>query len=220
MYTHAHTQAYTWPKQTKRRVEWASFNLAAGSKVSLKLMQGGTVVETKADLVNDMNEEYTVPGSAAVGAGYWIDICPAGVRCFSSGKFTIVAAKADRTPPAKAATIFPGDVSRLAPGSEAYGVFATGTKTNLAQTLRVATHRVEIEKIEAATSSRRAGGVKVSYLLHPDDTGKDKTTVDALKATAESEAVQNAVVANQAIYSVAAQTTVPPQRQSQNRNLA
>lgn len=182
----------------------------------MKLMKGGTVIDTKANLDNDMNEIYNIAESVAVGAGYWIDVCPAGERCFSSGKFSVVAARADRTPPAKAEAVFPGDISRLAPGSEAYGVFATGLKTNLAQTLGVATHRVEIEKIEGASKSRRAGGVKVSYLLHPDDTGKDQTTVEELKATAESAEVQNAVVSNLASYTAAAQTTV----RQRNRNLA
>jgi hypothetical protein len=179
-------------------------------------MKVGTVIDTKANLDNDMNEMYSIAESVAVGAGYWIDVCPAGERCFSSGKFSVVAARANRTPPVKAETLFPGDVSRLAPGSEAYGVFATAVKTNVAQTLRVATHRIEIEKIDSASTSRRAGGVKVSYLIHPDDTGKDQTTVEELKATAESTEVQNAIVGNQASYTAAAQTMV---RQT-NRNLA
>merc|ERR1719352_1350643 len=86
---------------------------------------------------------------------------------------------------------------------EAKGVFMAATKTNLATVLRVASHRIEIKDISAAT--RRSKGIKVEYLIHPDDTGIDKTTVTDLQKRAGSEAVRSAVVAGQALYATSAQ---------------
>ena len=48
---------------------------------------------------------------------------------------------------------------------------------------------------------------QVEYLIHPDDTGIDKTTVTDLQKRAESEAVRSAVVAGQASYATSAQTS-------------
>ena len=48
---------------------------------------------------------------------------------------------------------------------------------------------------------------QVKYLIHPDDTGIDKTTVEDLQTRAESQAVRSAVVAGQASYATSAQTS-------------
>jgi len=90
---------------------------------------------------------------------------------------------------------------------EAKGVFMAATKTNLATVLRVASHRIEIKDISAAT--RRSQGIKVEYLIHPDDTGKDNTSVEDLEERANSDAVRSAVVAGQASYATSAQTDNP-----------
>ena len=93
-------------------------------------------------------------------------------------------------------------------GSEVYGVFAGAVKINLAQVLRAASHRIEIEKI--ASVARRAGSsVTVTYLIHPDDTGKDIRTVGSLLEKAQSPAIKDAVVGNLAVFAASAQTTNP-----------
>ena len=48
---------------------------------------------------------------------------------------------------------------------------------------------------------------QVEYLIHPDDTGKDNTSVEDLEERANSDAVRSAVVAGQASYATSAQTT-------------
>ena len=50
---------------------------------------------------------------------------------------------------------------------------------------------------------------QVEYLIHPDDTGKDNTSVEDLEERANSDAVQSAVVAGQASYATSAQTNNP-----------
>jgi len=103
---------------------------------------------------------------------------------------------------------WPNNGQDFTAGSEVYGVFAGAVKTNLAQVLRAASHRIEIEKI--ASVARRAGSsVTVTYLIHPDDTGKDLRTVGSLLEKAQSPAIKDAVVGNLAAFAATAQTTNP-----------
>merc|ERR1719183_3165342 len=200
----AESEAYTWPQKTERRVEWVSFNLEG--KVSLKLMRSGEAKVTLEDLDNDMNEAYEMGADVDIAPGYYYELCASNGLCFQSGKFSVVAEVKDRPKPKKATQVFAGSADILE-DPEAKGVFKAATKTNLATVLRVSTHRIEIKDISAAT--RRSQGIKVEYLIHPDDTGKDNTSVEDLEERANSDAVQSAVVAGQASYATSAQTNNP-----------
>ena len=231
----AESEAYTWPQKTERRVEWVGFNLPAG-KVSLKLMRSGEAKDTMEELDNDMNEDYTMKTEVGVASGYYFELCASNGLCFQSGKFSVIAEVKDRPKPKKATQVFAGSADILE-DPEAKGVFKAATKTNLATVLRVASHRIEIKDISAAT--RRSQGIKVmrrdacvraftckivshsacsramvrtyqvEYLIHPDDTGKDNTSVEDLEERANSDAVRSAVVAGQASYATSAQTDKP-----------
>jgi len=200
------SESYTWPQKTQRRVEWANFNIPADAKVTLKLMKANAVVDTKADLTNDMSELYTMSSDVSIGTGYSFAVCASTGVCSSSGKFSVVAEKTDRMPPVKGGQIFPSGGADLTPGTEAYGVFAGAFKTNLAQVLRIASHRVEIDTISATVSGRRSS-ITVNYVIHPDDTGKDSTTPQDLLVKAESPSVKMGIVSNQATYAASAQTS-------------
>merc|ERR1712216_673323 len=200
----AESEAYTWPQKTERRVERVSFNLEG--KVSLKLMRNGEAKVTLEDLDNDMNEAYEMGADVDIAPGYYYELCASNGLCFQSGKFSVIAEVKDRPKPKKATQVFAGSADILE-DPEAKGVFMAATKTNLATVLRVASHRIEIKDISAAT--RRSKGIKVEYLIHPDDTGKDNTSVEDLEERANSDAVRSAVVAGQASYATSAQTDNP-----------
>ena len=192
--------------------------------------------DTLADLENDMNEAYEMGADVEAASGYYFELCASDRRCFQSGKFSVVAEVKDRPKPKKATQVFAGSADILE-DPEARGVFMAATKTNLATVLRVASHRIEIKDISAAT--RRSQGIKVmrrdacvraftckivshsacsramvrtyqvEYLIHPDDTGKDNTSVEDLEERAASDAVRSGVVAGQASYATSAQTDNP-----------
>ena len=115
--------------------------------------------DTLADLENDMNEAYEMGADVEAASGYYFELCASDRRCFQSGKFSVVAEVKDRPKPKKATQVFAGSADILE-DPEAKGVFMAATKTNLATALRVASHRIEIKDISAAT--RRSKGIKVS----------------------------------------------------------
>ena len=156
----AESEAYTWPQKTERRVEWVGFNLPAG-KVLLKLMRSGEAKVTMEELDHDMNEDYKMETEVGVASGYYFELCASNGQCFQSGKFSVIAEVKDRPKPKKATQVFAGSADILE-DPEAKGVFKAATKTNLATVLRVASHRIEIKDISAAT--RRSQGIKVSSM--------------------------------------------------------
>ena len=156
----AESEAYTWPQKTERRVEWVSFEFPAG-KVSLKLMRNGKAKDTMADLENDMNEAYEMGADVDIASGYYYELCASNGLCFQSSKFSVIAEVKNRPKPKKAVQVFAGSADILE-DPEAKAVFKAATKTNLATVLGVASHRIEITDISAAT--RRSQGIKVSSM--------------------------------------------------------
>ena len=156
----AESEAYTWPQETERRVEWVSFNLPEG-KVSVKLMRNGEAKVTIEDLENEMKVDYEMQTDVDMASGYYFELCASNGLCFQSGKFSVVAEVKDRPKPKKVTQVFAGSADILE-DPEAKGVFMAATKTNLATVLRVASHRIEIKDISAAT--RRSQGIKVSSM--------------------------------------------------------
>ena len=154
----AESEAYTWPQKTERRVEWVGFNMPAG-KITLKLMRSGEAKDTMEQLDNDMNEVYEMKPEIGVASGYYFELCASNGLCFQSGKFSVIDEVKDRPKPKEATQVFAGSADILE-DPEAKGVFMAATKTNLATVLRVASHRIEIKDISAAT--RRSKGIKVS----------------------------------------------------------
>ena len=154
----AESEAYTWPQKTERRVEWVSFNFPAG-KVSLKLMRNGMAKVTMEDLENDMNEDYEMGADVDTASGYY-ELCASNGLCFQSGKFSVLPrSKIVRSRKRQCRCWGSADILE---DPEARGVFMAATKTNLATVLRVASHRIEIKDISAAT--RRSQGIKVSSM--------------------------------------------------------
>jgi len=200
--------SYTFPQESKRRVQWVSFNLPSGT-VSLTLFQATTAVSevTYKDLDNTMNQLVTLPTTVAVGPGYHMQLCHSTGQCWKSGGFTVKPKIIDQKPPVEHDQIMPGDPTVLIVGSEARGVFVAGMKTSTAVTLGIATHRVEVYDIKGLTTTRRTTGIQVRMRIHADDTEQDATTNDVLLVQLQDPENQQALVATSGDFMTAAQTS-------------
>jgi len=203
--------SYTWPQDSERRVQWASFNLPAGTTVTLRLMQGSSEIsgQTKLDMTNDMNEPIKIARTVPVAQGYKIELCASTGQCWKSGTFSIKAKIANQPAPVEHIQIMPGDASILTPGSEAYGVYVSGVKTAIAMILAVESHRIEIYGLQSITTTRRASGVQVLVRIHADDTGRDTTSNEDLLAAIQDDDNQRAFVATSGDFMTAAQSSDP-----------
>jgi hypothetical protein len=116
----------------------------------------------------------------------------------------------NQLPPQEYKQILPGDASKLLPGSEALGVYLAGQVPNIAMTVGVATHRIEVTGLSSVETTRRASkGVQIEMLIHPDDTGKDTSPPSAIVEKLNDPNIQLAVVANTAAFLSSAQTSNP-----------
>jgi len=200
--------SYTFPLESERLCQWASFNLPAGT-LSLTLFQANTAVSdvsyTSED--NKMQKLVTLPTTVLVGPGYHMQLCHSNGQCWKSSGFAVKPKIIDQSPPVKHEQIMPGDPMVLTAGSEARGVFVVGVKTSTAVLLGIATHRVEVYNIMGVTTTRRAAGIKVQMRIHADDTEQDTKTNAALLAEMQDPANQEALVATSGDFMTAAQTS-------------
>ena len=207
---------YTWPLESERRVQWASFNLPKNDKISLKLLKNKVPLAGAEllDLSNDMSASMSVPSTVPVGPGYSIELCVTSGQCWSSDKFSVKAKIVNQAKPVEHEQIMPGDATKLVEGSEAYGLFVSGVQLSMAQTLGVETYRIEIYglrgirvKSRRAETRRAATGVKVLMKIHADDTERDTTSSQDLVTEMKKPENQQAMVSQATSFMTSAQTS-------------
>jgi len=124
----------------------------------------------------------------------------------------VVAKKENLPEPVPHKQIVLGDPDVLTPGSEALSVYLAAQVPNIAMTLNVASHRIEVTGVSSVeySSSRRAttsSAMEIQMLIHPDATGQDGKLPEDLLEELVSEDVQAAVTANTGLYLSSAQSS-------------
>eukprot|EP00802_Teleaulax_amphioxeia_P004003 Tamp_04006.p1 GENE.Tamp_04006~~Tamp_04006.p1 ORF type:complete len:1126 (-),score=147.17 Tamp_04006:93-3317(-) len=207
--------AYTWPQEKEKTVQWVAFNFPKNSKVSITLLKGGSPVTGSSypDLPNNYMTKIKMPASTAVGTGYAMRLCalvPAE-RCWTSGAFAVVPKIENQKPPAPHKQLLPGDASIFTDAdgnpTEARAVFIAAQIPNIAMTVDLPTHCIEITGLASVTTSRRSSGIQVSMLLHPDDTGQSDFDPAAKAEQLADPDLQKALVANSAAFTASAQSS-------------
>ena len=199
------SEVYTWPQDSPRMVQWATFNLSSDTKLQLKLMRdnvyvGGLTAGRRAvsDVMNTGLKMVQIPASVAVGHGYHLRLCTEDpLRCWKSGTFSVIPRIASQATAVDHRQLLPGP--SILPGSQPYTVFMAGVKTLAAGLLGVPSHRIEAYDLVAVTG-RRSAGVQVHLRIRADDTEKDVRPLSDLLLSLQSNETQMAFVSLMPYY--------------------